>query len=256
MKKLRCFPEGLLLLLVCLLFPACSSEPPEFQTPVVEDAVVERKVIRAAELTLAVEDLTQAFEAVRGKLGGWEGFLSSSNLQASENGHGTAYLEMRIPSSQLDGVLKQIGETGEVVSLVETGEDVTDNYVDLQSQLRNLKVSEQRLLELLSHTASVKDLLEAEKEVTRTRGEIEKIEGQLKQMDHRVDFAAVRVQFIHRAPQATSDFWRIEETASGAWSMLMHIIRTAAWCLIYLLALVPVGLPLWFLKKRSQRPAE
>ena len=253
MKKLRFFSEGLSLLLLCLLFPACSSGPSEFTTPVHEDVVVERKVIRSAELTLAVEDLNQAFETVRGKLGGWEGFLSSSNLQASESGHGSAYLEMRVPSSQLDEVIKQIGETGEVVSLVETGEDVTDSYVDLQSQLRNLKVSEQRLLELLSHTASGKDLLEAEKEVTRTRGQIEKIEGQLQQMDHRVDFAAVKVRFLHQAPQATPDFWKIGETATGAWSMLMHIVRTVAWGLIYFLALVPVGLPLWFLMKRNQK---
>ncbi len=253
MKKLRFCSEGLLLLLFCLFFPACSSAPPEFTTEVTDDAVVERKVIRSAEMTLAVEDLTEGFEFVRSRLKGWEGFLSSSNLQASENGHGSAYLEMRVPSSDLDEVLKQIGQAGEVVSLVETGEDVTDSYVDLQSQLRNLKVSEQRLLELLSHTASVKDLLEAEKEVTRTRGEIERIEGQIKQMDHRVDFAAVRVQFLRQAPEAAPNFWRIGETASGAWSMLMHIVRTATWCLIYLLALIPVGLPLWFLMKRNQK---
>ena len=254
MKKLRYLPRVCLFLLICFLFPACSSEAPEFALESsTEEAPVERKVIRSAELTLAVEDLAQAFETVRGKIKGWEGFLSSSNLQASESGHGSAYLEMRVPSSQLDDIIKQLGQDGEIVSLVETGEDVTDSYVDLQSQMRNLKVSEQRLLELLSRTGSVKELLEAEKEVTRTRGEIERIEGQLKQMDHRVDFAAVRIQFIHQAPAATPNFWKLGEAAGGAWSMLMHIVRTVAWALIYLLALVPVGLPLWFLFKRNKR---
>ena len=64
-----------------------------------------------------------------------------------------------------------------------TGQDVTEQYTDLDSQLRNLEASEAQLLELMKQAGTVEEILKVQQELTNTRGQIEQIKGQMQYLE-------------------------------------------------------------------------
>jgi hypothetical protein len=93
-------------------------------------------------------------------------------------------------------VMAELRKLGEVESENVTGEDVTEQYVDLQARLNNFKVVRDRLLKILDERArEVKDILEVERELARVGGEIESIEGRMKYLDRQVDLSTVTINF-------------------------------------------------------------
>ena len=76
-----------------------------------------------------------------------------------------------------------------------SNEEVSDQYVDLQARLKSARATEQRLIELLgTRTGKLQDVLEAERELARIRGEIESMQGQSALLVHRVNYATVQVE--------------------------------------------------------------
>ena len=217
-----------------------------------------RKIIRDAKLTLSVKSVKIAFHEIRKAVPEWGGYLADSQLNGAAADRQEATLQIRVPSETLDRTLAQLAEMGDVVTQSETGQDVSEEYSDQESQLRNLQVAEKRLLHLLEQTGSVKDLLEVETQVTETRGKIEAIQGRLNALDNRVSYATIDIRLVENRPLATTRFWALGETVSDAQSMSLHILRALVTATIYLAFLLPFGLPLWLLQRwvaRRPKPA-
>ncbi len=109
---------------------------------------------------------------------------------------------LRVPTGQLEASMSELKQLGHVESESQNGEEVTQQYVDLEARLANARNSEQRLSELLrQRTGKLSDVLEVEKEVERVRGEIEQMEAERKTLANRVDFATITVTLAedHRA---------------------------------------------------------
>ena len=216
----------------------------------------QRRIIRDAKVSLSVESVSQSFARVRASVDGWGGYIADSQLESSTGGGAT--LKIRVPASSLDKVLVELSKLGKVLSQSETGQDVSQEYTDLESQLRNLRVAEARLLQLMQKSGNVKDLLEVETQVTETRGKIEAIQGRLRAIDNQVSYSTIEVNLVEpqSAVKAEPPTWSLSETVDNAQTMSLFLLQLLTSAAIYLVFLAPFAAPmgLWaFWKSRRAR---
>src|SRR5881392_3897641 len=107
----------------------------------------------------------------------------------------------------LDRFLGKLRGLGELKNQSISTEDVTKAYFDTDSRLKNARVMEQRLIDMLkTKTGKVSDLLQVEKELGRVREEIEKMQGELKYWDSQVQFATVTISLAEKDMEEPAAF--------------------------------------------------
>lgn len=201
-----------------------------------------RRVIRNATVSLEVNSLDETASRLTRIAETAGGFIAdSSYAQAGSIPEGMFVL--RVPAPRFSDVLSQVEGLGRVLQRRIGGQDVTEEYVDLQARIRNLERYEQRLLAFVDRATKVSDLLAIEQELARVRGEIEMLTGRARYLDRQVDLATVQVSAREKA-KASGAFWNFGDTLakiSGAFlATIRQILRTTEAVVIALSALVPV----------------
>lgn len=163
-----------------------------------------RKVILNAELSIEALDFTEtcaAIEAAATKAGG---YISGTDLYASEADIGarTANYVVKVPAENYRDFMDEIGEAGNVTSRNEASEDVTRQYVDIEARLTALRAQEARLLELMEKSASLKDLLTVQEELTEVQYQIEDYMAAQNTYDHLVAYSTANV-YVYEVRQIT-----------------------------------------------------
>ena len=125
---------------------------------------------------------------------------SGGYLSTRDNTH----IVIRVPRAKFDGVVRDIEKIGHVIDRNIKAEDVTDEFMDLDTRLRSARAMRERLEKLL-HSAAVKDALEIEKELGRITGEIERMEGKLKLLRDKIAYSTITVNFRAIAPDTVRD---------------------------------------------------
>lgn len=150
------------------------SDSTQLETGYPPVAAQNRLIVRIVDLTIEVDDVPRQIEAVSGialQRGGW---VVSEQRSSQHVGH----ISVRVPSAQLDSAVRAISDLGlDVLSLISTSDDVTEEYFDVQARIQNLNVTRDSLRELLSREGELEDILEVQREITRVSGEIEVLEG-------------------------------------------------------------------------------
>jgi cell division protein ZapA (FtsZ GTPase activity inhibitor) len=100
---------------------------------------------------------------------------------------------IRVKSDKLNSAIADISEAGKVKSKTISGDDVTDQYTDFQIRLENAYNARKRYLELLGKAENVEAALKVEKELERLNGEIDSLEGKLKQLKHLSDYSTITI---------------------------------------------------------------
>ena len=148
----------------------------------------ERMVVFTARLELEVDDVEAAIDAVRLLAESHGGFVSTVNTR-DERGS----ITIRVPQRRFHDAVEEIEAIGEVESRSLQGEDVTEEYVDLQAELTNMERQEQRLLDIMEMGNTVESVLKVERELERVRGRIESLQGRINYLDSRVELATITV---------------------------------------------------------------
>lgn len=144
-------------------------------------APAERKIIFNATLDVVVDDFAAVPEQIKALAAAHGAFISKSNLDASSGEERRGTWTLRVPVEQYDGLVGAAGRIGELARSVEESREVTAEYHDLESRLRNKEREEARLLEhLQSETGNLEQILVVEKELSRVRTEAEQMAGQLR----------------------------------------------------------------------------
>ncbi len=211
------------------------------------EAFTERMVVFTARIEVRVDDIDPTVDDIMLITEKYGGFISAITTR-SEGGS----ITVRVPQKKFYEVVSEIEGLGEVVNRDLKGEDVTENYVDLQAQLSNLQKQEGRFVEILSMCATVEDVLKVESELKRIRGEIEGITGKIKYLENRVELATITVllsksvgELVMGLPQV--DWWAPVNSGLQA---LFTIIQGLLAIVIVLGPFVAVGLPVYYLYKR------
>ena len=174
---------------------ASSGALPEGARPALTALVAERHIIRTGTLSMVVNDLPVAVTQIREIVASVPGaFIASSNVQRDDPDR-TSTMTVRIPSQAFDPALTALRSIGaEVIDEDIRSQDVTEQYTDLAARLRNAKVTEERLLDILGRAKDVKETLEVEAEVAKVRERIELLQGQLNVLTNQTSLATLVMQ--------------------------------------------------------------
>ena len=151
---------------------------------------------------------------------------------------------------------------GQLQSFTETVQDATNDYVDTQSRLKNLRVEQQRVQTLLSQTQSLNDTLTVEQKLTDVEGQIESTEEHLNELTNQVTFYTVSIVLqptaTAPAPPPAPTGWSAGQVFHDAFSASLAFAQGIANFLIWLFAfsfyLIPAALIVWFVWRARTRP--
>jgi Domain of unknown function (DUF4349)/Putative zinc-finger len=151
-------------------------------------------IARTASLSLVTKDFKAARAAIEHIATQHQGYIAKLDATGSQGAGQTLDAKLQIPASQLNAAIAELKQQGRVVQESLSGEEVTKQYTDLAARLANARVTEQRLNAILANrTGKVSDVLEVEQEVSRVRGEIERMDAERKSLETRVNFATIEV---------------------------------------------------------------
>ena len=182
-----------------------AAEPSSAETPAPE--VTNRKLIRNANVELEIVSFNDAVQKITAFAAEEHGYVATTNSQKQTNGKLRGQVIVKVLPQNLDRFLQKIRGLGELKNQTLGTEDITKAYFDTDARLKNARVMEQRLIEMLkTKTGKVSDLLQVEKELGRVREEIEKMQGELKYWDSQVQFATITISLAEKDMEEPAAF--------------------------------------------------
>lgn len=188
-------------------------------------AVSQRKLISKAWRTIKVKDVAEGYDKAVKIAAEAGGFVESSSMEkGTEEKERRAELTLRVPADSLDKFMDEVKKLGEVLSTRMQGEDVTEQWADLDARIKNLRWEEDQLLNIMKEKAkTLEDLLRMEREVARLRGEIEQNEGRMTLLRDQVSLATLYLTLVEKGVA-------VEPVPSGSWALrgtFTHALRAA-----------------------------
>jgi Domain of unknown function (DUF4349) len=222
-----------------------------------------RKVVKTANLGLRSEDVRRSAAQAQQLAAAAGGTVLSSQVYRSDDSV-TADLVLSIPSEEFERVVDELRSLGEKVTTDSiSGQDVTEEYVDLKSRERNLRATEESLLRLYDRAENVEEALSIQRELTTVRGEIELVQGRIKYLDQRSTYSQITLNIQPvTSPPPPRPTWDPKDVVERAWSASLSVLQVMATAIIsavvfgWWLAPVLVGGFLWWRRRnRDSRPA-
>lgn len=159
----------------------------------VQENVTDRKLIREVSMEVETEQYDGLIQTVEEQVAALGGYIESSYASGGGRNGGTRYVEIsaRIPKEKMDAFITAVEGVSSVRNKRETVEDVTLQYVDLESHKKALQTEQNRLLELLGQAESVEDIITIESRLSEVRYQLESMESQLRTFDNKIDYSTI-----------------------------------------------------------------
>lgn len=229
----------------------------------------ERIIIRTADMGIVVVDTEDAMKTITQMVTQNGGWVVSSNVFQYTDDAKTGSMSVRVPSEGFDSFLEAVSSLAvEVTRISTSGQDVTEEYVDLSARLDNLEATADRVRSFLDEAKTVEEALEVNSELSRLEGDIEALKGRLQYLEQSAAFSMVTIDLtpdILSQPLEVGG-WQPQGVARSAVETLIATLQTLAdvaiWLVIYVLPLVLiVAIPLWlvirtFRRRRAARRLE
>lgn len=207
-------------------------------------------IIKNGEMSLMVANTDRAIDQVTGVAVDSGGYIVSGRTWV-QDGFKYATISMGVPSDQFEAVQRQLRTLAiEVLMDTSSGQDVSDEYVDLQSRLTNLEATRARIREFLDKATKVEEALQVNAQLTEIEGEIEQVKGRMQYLKDRAAYSTILVNIEQQRPTptpyptATPTYWQPGETLSDAGDALGEILRGLGDLAIWLVVVVaPLAVP-------------
>jgi hypothetical protein len=203
-------------------------------------ADVERLIIRNAALDLVVPDTEEAVDEISDLVDELDGYIVESNTYKYDEGL-RAQLSLRVPAESLDTALEQIRDLATDVRRENiSGQDVTEEYVDLQSNLRHLEATEDRLLDFLAEAEDTEAALEVYDRLQNIQAEIEQVKGRMQYLKQSAAMATITLDITPDALAQPIQVggWHPEGTLRDAFESLIKVLQFLVDALIVIVVLV------------------
>lgn len=219
--------------------------------------IAQQYLIKSLNVTLAVKDTRQVAAQLQSWITTTDPHATSAGASYTEtnNNQYNVSLTFSVQSTLYPNIYVYLRDYtaqhgGQLVSLTETVQDVTNDYIDTQSRLKNLRGEQQRLLTLLGQAQALNDILNIEQRLTDVEGQIESIEAHLNALNGQVTFytVAITLQPISTAappPNTNAGGWnpgQVWQSAVSAVAAVSQVLATLfIWLLVFSVYIIPVA---------------
>lgn len=204
---------------------------------------IEKKTIFTASISLEVKEFKAAVDEVSSIASRYGGYISDSFMNNEGVGRKTGYVIVRVSERNFDAAIADLEKVGDVLNKNISGQDVTEEYIDLEARIANLTLEEQRYQDILKKAEKVEDLLAIERELSRVRGEIESMQGRLNYLKNRVDLATITVNLAE--PEVVVHESKFKQAWNAAIEGFLATIRGMVILAGYLFPLLLILLLIW-----------
>lgn len=220
-----------------------------------ETVSTERKIIRNADLQLessVPEEAQQKISTIAESKGGFvvesQQRSSSSNVTTRD----TVTMTVRVPAAKFNESLDEIRKVASRV-VVETvkGQDVTEEFVDIEARLKTKKALEEQFLEIMKQGKTVQDALQVQRELANVRGEIEQIEGRKRFLENQSSLSTIKILLqtpTAYSPSSSGFFYQLGNAISSGFDFALKFILALVYFVIAILPfLLFVVLPIYLI---------
>jgi hypothetical protein len=202
---------------------------------------IDRKIRYSGNVEVVVRDLDATHEAVEALVKSKNGYVAKSELVGSVGDRRYGTWTIKVPADSFREVVAALAKLGTLVHNSSDSEDFTEEYLDLEARVRNLKAEEDVLNKLLKDAANrLDDVLKMRDQIVRNRGDIERAEGRLKYLASVTSYSTINLTVREiqdyvppTSPTFSSD---VSDTFSWSYASLLHLGRGLV---LFLVALAP-----------------
>ena len=227
-------------------------------------AETERMIVRTASMSMVVEDTDEALRELHALAKLHDGYIADSNRWLVDDDTPMANVTLRVPAESLDEVLDVIrGMAIKVESENISGQDVTEEYTDIQARLGNLEAAEEELLALLTEAREMRwkaeDILAVHRELTAIRQQIESLKGRSQYLERMTALATITVSIRPKeVPKAVVEKgWNplitVTKAARSFLNVLKGFIDVGIWLAIFSPFVLVPAVIIWLLVRRARR---
>ena len=199
--------------------------------------IPDTKIIKTAILNIEVNDVPGSVEFLKNLTARKGGYLSSTNVQKNYNNRLTGTVIIRVPAKEFETTLTGVQAIGTVKSVSTQGQDVTEEYVDLQAQKTAYQNQLAQYNEIMRKAVKVEDVITVQQQIDRVQVQLNRLDGRLKYLDSRIDLSTITVSLQEPEPvggeSAHNFVSTINEGISGFFGMIDALI-------IIFLTLLPI----------------
>lgn len=195
-------------------------------------AEADQKIIKTGSLDLAVESVDETTAKLTALATGKGGYVQSSSVNERNDGTKFGSLTIRIPSTAFESTLVEAKKLATSVKSENThGQDVTEEYTDLQAQLRNAQAQEVEYLAILKKAQSVQDILNVQQYLGNIRSTIESLQGRIKYFSNLTSYSTISITLSEDTTlQAPSRGFRpLEDMRTALQSLLLLAEALVTW---------------------------
>ena len=166
------------------------------------NTTVEQKLIKRANLVIEKSNIDEVDQLLLNLVERQQGYISNSRNWLNSNKQKHFWFEIRVPVANFNLLVEELSskEYGQVISRSITTQDVTEEYMDLETRLKNLLAQEERYRSLLDIANEVEEILKIENELNRIRTEVEILQGRKNYLDNQISFSTITVEFRQPEP--------------------------------------------------------
>lgn len=177
----------------------------------------DKKIIKNGNFDFKVDSVDKAMASISQIAKDNGGDIFSSNIYQNAKDIKTGYATVKVPAANFEKTYSDLKKVATlVISESTSGADVTEQYTDLEAQLKNAQAEEQAYIRIMDQAQKVSDILEVQQQLSRVQGEIESIQGRIKFMDSQISMAAITVSLTEDANVTVVEGWRPLQVAKEA----------------------------------------
>lgn len=212
----------------------------------------ERMIVKTADIFLVVPDVYKTAKDIADFAEQNEGFVVNSYIyKMGLSPIGT--VTIRVPGVKFESSLEILKKFGEVKSERSSGDDITEEYVDLDAQLKNFKAVEVQYLQILAKAQEISDILDVQRELTNVRLNIERLQGRMKFLKQSTDLSSITIQLAidpeNLPAYDEQNKWKplavIKEAVRALTDAGKQVVNLIIWFVIFIPVWLLIGVIAW-----------
>jgi len=212
--------------------------------PEEDPSSTDKKVIKTGNLTMKISSTDETTNQITNIAKQNDGEIFSTNFTNDSQNIKRGSVTVKVPFANFDKTFSEIKAIAKLVTNESSsGQDVTEEFTDLQSSLKNKQAEEQSFIKILDRAIKIEDVLSITRELSRVRGEIERIQGRIKYLDSQTDLATIYVNLTEYSNITFADNWRpwqvVKDTVNSLFKDLRGFIN---FIIVLIIRILPIAI--------------